>query len=190
MKFAGRLLGTLILLAGGGTSPVLAQGTPAGGTYKCVGESGRSTYTNVREEMTGKKCVVVSREVSVVPAQEPASAPARPAAKSASPAAKSGSTAPSPAGSAARGDGTAQRVDPSTQKTRDNDRRRILEEELRNAERELETAKKNLAAQEAVRSGDERNYQRVLDRLKPFQDEVRRSEDNVAALKREISNLR
>ncbi len=189
MKFAGRLLGTLILLAGGGTSPVLAQGTPAGGTYKCVDGAGRSTYTNVREEMTGKKCVVVSREVSVVPAQEPAPVPARPAAKSASPAAKSGGSAASPAGSATR-DGTAQRVDPSTQKTRDNDRRRILEEELRTAERELETSKKNLAAQEAVRSGDERNYQRVLDRLKPFQDEVRRSEDNVAALKREISNLR
>jgi len=189
MKSAGRLLGALILLAGGGTSPVLAQGTPAGGTYKCVGESGRSTYTNVREEMTGKKCVVVSREVSVVPAQTSAPAPTQPAAKSASPAAKSGGSAASPAGSAAR-DGTAQRVEPSTQKTRDNDRRRILEEELRNAERELETAKKNLAAQEAVRSGDERNYQRVLDRLKPFQDEVRRSEDNVAALKREISNLR
>jgi len=189
MKSAGRLLGTLILLAGGGTSPVMAQGTPAGGTYKCVGESGRSTYTNVKEEMTGKKCTVVSREVSVVPAQEPVSAPARPAAKSASPAAKSGGSAASPAGSATR-DGTAQRVDPATQKTRDNDRRRILEEEMRTAERELETARKNLAAQEAVRSGDERNYQRVLDRLKPLQDEVRRSEDNVAALKREISNLR
>lgn len=187
MKFAGRLLGTLILLAGGGTSPALAQGTSAGGTYKCVDGAGRSTYTNVKEEMGGKKCTMVSREVSVVPAQEPTPTPA---AKSAGPAAKSGGSAASAPGSAARGTGPAQRVDPATQKTRDSDRRRILEEELRNAERELETAKKNLAAQEAVRSGDERNYQRVLDRLKPFQDEVRRSEDNVAALKREISNLR
>jgi len=184
MKFAGRLLGILILLAGG-VQVAHAQ------IYRCVDPSGHSTYTNDKEGHSNLKCTLVQREVSVVPAQAPALAPARPAAKSATPAAKSGgSTAPPPGSTAVRSEGTAQRVDPATQKTRDGDRRRILEDELRNAERDLETARKNLAAQEAVRGGDERNYQRVLDRLKPFQDEVRRSEDNVAALKREISNLR
>src|SRR3989304_8387428 len=39
-------------------------------TYRCVDPGGRSTYTNVKEEMAGKKCTVVSREVSVVPAQQ------------------------------------------------------------------------------------------------------------------------
>lgn len=179
MKSAVRVLGILILLAGS------IQGAQAQ-IYRCVDASGHSTYTNDKEGHGNLKCTLVQREVSVVPAQTPT----RPAAKPAAPAARSGNSAAPTPGSAARGNGTAQRVDPTTQKARDGDRRRILEEELRSAEQALDTARKNLAAQEAVRSGDERNYQRVLDRLKPFQDEVRRAEDNVAALKRELSNLR
>ncbi len=41
-----------------------------------------------------------------------------------------------------------------------------------------------------MRHGDERNYQRVLDRLKPFQEAVERHERNVAALKKELGALR
>lgn len=39
-----------------------------GATYRCVDDAGRSTYTNTAGEMVGRKCVIVSREVSVVPA--------------------------------------------------------------------------------------------------------------------------
>lgn len=177
MTLARYLLGTL-LLAGG------AQ-TALGQIYRCVDPSGHSTYTNDKEGKGTSKCSVVSREVSVVPAPPaPPVATARPAAK----AAGAGGTAGQSAG--ARSDGPAPRVEASTQRARDTDRRRILDDELRNAEKELATAKQNLVEQEAVRQGDERNYQRVLDRVKPFQDEVRRSEENVAALRREISNLR
>lgn len=166
----------LLALAAGA---VFAQGSAGGATYRCVDGNGRSTYTNVKEEMGDKKCTVVSREVSVVPVPAPSNVPPAAAQKAAPRPAPSG-TAPMP----------SARVDASTQRARDNDRRRILEDELRTAESDLAVAKKNLAAQEAVRSGDERNFQRVLDRLKPFQDEVRRAEDNVAALKRELSNIR
>ena len=41
-----------------------------------------------------------------------------------------------------------------------------------------------------MRLGTERNYQRVLDRLEPFQKKVKLHEDNVANLRREISNMR
>jgi hypothetical protein len=41
-----------------------------------------------------------------------------------------------------------------------------------------------------VRYGDEQNYQRVLDRLKPFQDAVERHERNIAALRKELASLR
>ena len=41
-----------------------------------------------------------------------------------------------------------------------------------------------------MRFGDEKNYQRVLDRLKPYQDDVERHERNVAALQKELSNVR
>ena len=37
---------------------------------------------------------------------------------------------------------------------------------------ELANAKTEFAAQDAVRNGDERNYQKKLDRLKPYQDRV------------------
>jgi len=82
------------------------------------------------------------------------------------------------------------RVDRALQRERDNDRRRILENELGNEEKLLAQAKKELAEQESVRRADEKNYQRVLDRLEPYQKKVRLHEDNVANLRREISKIR
>src|SRR5882672_2781334 len=40
--------------------------------YKCPDASGRPTYTNVKRDTIGKKCTLVAKEVSVVPAQIPA----------------------------------------------------------------------------------------------------------------------
>jgi hypothetical protein len=82
------------------------------------------------------------------------------------------------------------RVDPETQRQRDDGRRGILEAELRAEEERLEQARRALAEQESIRTGDERNYQRVLERLKPYQDAVAQAEKNVAALKQELANLR
>jgi septal ring factor EnvC (AmiA/AmiB activator) len=67
--------------------------------------------------------------------------------------------------------------------------RDTLENELRQEESMLADAKKKLAEQEAIRSGNEKNYARVLERLKPFQDTVEVHEKNVEALKRELNNL-
>ncbi len=139
-------------------------------TYRCVDPGGRSTYTNVREEMAGKKCTVVSREVSVVPAQK-AAPPAGKAAGAAKP--------------------SGERVDANTQRTRDETRRKILREELDAAEKRLSLSRQKLAEQDSVRSVEEKAYpQRALDRLKPYQDEVERQEQNIVSLKRELSNLR
>ena len=171
MKLTAHLWG-LVVLASSTMACAQSGGAP---TYRCVDAAGRSTYTNVQEEMAGKKCTVVSREVSVVPAPPLPQGVRKPAAPQ-PPAAGTGSP--------------AARVDSQTQRNRDNDRRRILQEELQTAEKLLVTARQKLSEQESVRNGDERNYQRVLDRLKPFQDEVRSAEDNVAALKRELGNLR
>jgi hypothetical protein len=143
----------------------LALAAPAwGDTFKCVDANGRPTYTNIKDETKGKNCSVVMREISVVPAT--------PAARSAA--------NPSPAG--------FPKVDPATQKARDGARRRILEEELGAEEKALVQAKAELAEQEGIRTGDERNYQRVLDRLQSYKDEVERHEKNIAALKKELSN--
>lgn len=138
-----------------------------GDTFKCMDTNGRATYTNMKEEIQGKSCTVVMREISVVPA-----IPAQRAAKEAR----------SPEG--------FPKVDPATQKSRDDGRRRILEEELSGEERALAKARAELTQQESIRTGDERNYQRVLDRLQPYKDDVERHEKNIAALKRELSNVK
>jgi hypothetical protein len=82
------------------------------------------------------------------------------------------------------------RVDRETQANRDNDRRRILENELANEQKALDDAKRELAAQESQRLGDERNYQRVLDRLEPYKKKVKQHQDNVDAIRREMASVR
>ena len=152
----------------------LTFAAPAGAdTFKCVDANGRPTYTNMKEETKGKNCSVVMREISVVPA-----GPAVPTV----PSARTQATTPSPAG--------FPKVDPATQKARDGARRRILEDELSGEEKALADAKAELTRQEGIRNGDERNYQRVLDRLQKYKDEVERHENNIAALKKELSNVK
>lgn len=87
-------------------------------------------------------------------------------------------------------DGSFPKVDGETQKKRDDERRRILETELANEQQQLDAARQKLAEQEAIRTGDERNYQRYLDRVQPFRDAVANHERNIEAIRREISNLK
>lgn len=91
-------------------------------------------------------------------------------------------------GDSPRGD--FPKVDNQTQKKRDGERRRILEDELASELQQLERAKQQLAEQESVRTGGERNYQKFLDRVQPFRDAVANHERNIEALTREISNLK
>ena len=67
---------------------------------------------------------------------------------------------------------------------------RILEQELANEEQLLNQAKKELAEQESTRLGNERNYQRVLERLEPYKKKVALHESNIANLRKEMSSLR
>ncbi len=131
--------------------------------YKCVDDDGHVTYTNTKPSAKAK-CSALSRDqrVSTVPGRATGT--------------------PSPAG--------FPKVDGDTQKARDNDRRKILEQELATEQKNLDQAKKELAEQEAVRTGDERNYQRVIERLQPFKDKVALHERNLEALKKEIGNLK
>jgi hypothetical protein len=41
-----------------------------------------------------------------------------------------------------------------------------------------------------MRSGDERNFQKVLERLKPYQDAVAQHEKNIQSIKQELANSR
>lgn len=68
--------------------------------------------------------------------------------------------------------------------------REILERELRTEQDLLAKARQALAEQEAQRSGNERNYARVIERLQPFKDNVNLHEKNVEALQRELGSVR
>ncbi len=134
--------------------------------YKCIDAEGRTTYTNDRSIARGCKAIQQDQPISSMPA------PSRPA-----------SAAPSSPSS-------FPKVSPNDQRARDDTRRQVLDKELAAEESALAEAQKQLGEQEAIRLGDERNYQKVLDRLQPFKDKVELHKRNIEALRREISNLR
>ena len=154
---------TLALLLATLSLPVAAQTI-----YKCIEANGGTLISNSKVDKNCK--AVVGSPESSMPTPK-----SRPAA--------SGATAnPTPAG--------FPRVQEDTQKARDSDRRRILEQEMSGEQRNLEQAKKELAEQEAIRGGDERNSQKVLDRLMPYKDRVGQHERNIQAIQKELNNLR
>lgn len=69
-------------------------------------------------------------------------------------------------------------------------RREELRAQLAAEQERLRIAREQLAQQEAIRTGDERNYQRVLDRLKPYQEAVRQAEQAVQELEAELAGAR
>lgn len=130
--------------------------------WECVDDSGNKRFTNIRSEARGCRLLHVSPP-NTVPA-------AKPQARATPP--------------------DFPRVDGETQRQRDVDRRRILEQELAAEQKLLEQARKELAVQDSMRLGSERNYQRVLDRLEPYKRKVKIHEDNIANLKRELASSR
>jgi len=156
-------------------SPVLLLISFAGAAqaeiYQCIDASGNKSFTNNKVEAAAAGCKLMNLPpVSSIPA--PQSSGARKAAqKAATP-------------------GKFPKVDPNTQQQRDDARRKILERELASEQKLLDQARRELAEQEAIRLGSERNYQRVLDRLEPFKKKVALHESNVANLNKELSSLR
>lgn len=83
----------------------------------------------------------------------------------------------------------SERVDPGVQRERDNDARRILADELSREEARLADLKREYNDGQPERRGDERNYQRYLDRVAEMKAGILRKEADIAALKRELSKL-
>lgn len=139
--------------------PALWASAVSADIWECVDGSGNKRFTNLRNEAKGCKLL------SVGPPNTQPSAKSEPRA--------------TPPG--------FPKVDSNTQKNRDNDRRKILEQELASEEKLLAQARKELAEQEGIRLGSEKNYQRVLDRLEPYKKKVKLHEDNSANLRRELA---
>ena len=129
--------------------------------YMSVDENGRKTYTNFPKK-GAKKLILDSPSSMAVP---------KPRAPTATPPG-------------------FPRVDGEVQKQRDGTRRSILEQELAAERNLLDEAKKALAEGEATRLGDERNYQKYLDRVQGLKDNVSLHEKNVNALNKELAGVR
>lgn len=151
----------LIVAAGLAAQPAHAD------IYKCVDGEGHTTYTNDKSRAAGCKLLASEMPVSTVPG--PASSTSRPATPAAS--------------------GGFPSVSGDQQKARDSERRRILMAEMDAENKSLEEAKKALSDGEAVRLGDERNYQKYLDRIQGLKDNVALHERNIDALRKELSKL-
>jgi SpoVK/Ycf46/Vps4 family AAA+-type ATPase len=152
-----------------GAFPALA-GAQATEIYKCVDGTGRPLYTSDKRDIAGKKCALVSREVNVVPGQKPNTG--------------------KPTAGASRELGRFPRETPAQAATAKGRQREILQKELESEQSALAKAKQELSQQAEVRTGNEQNYARVEERLRPFKDNIETHEKNIEALRRELSNLR
>ena len=130
--------------------------------WKCVDIDGTVRYTNVKGDAKGCKGLTL----------EPIN------------------TAPPPPRAPQQKPANFPSVDNDTQRQRDAGRRKILEQELSQEQQQLENAKKQLAEQKDVRLGTEKNYARVEERLKPYEDRVKLHEVNVESLRKELSNVK
>ncbi len=129
--------------------------------YKLVDENGRVTYSNAPLKGAKKLNLEPISTVAMPKPKPPAASPA-----------------------------SFPRVDSETQKKRDGTRRDILEQELAAEQKLLEEAKKAQAEGEATRQGDERNYQKYLDRIQGLKDNVALHEKNIDALNKELAGVR
>ena len=159
-----RLLAPLLVVASLGAQ---AQGT----VYRCPGPPVLYTDALSAKEASDKGCrTIEGTPITVVQTSKPRAA--------------SSSAAPSEASR-----GAESRVEAGQQRVRDDERRRVLQTELRQAEERLANAQKELTSAQGERRGDERNYQKFLDRQNELKDNVARYEADVQALKREIGKL-
>ena len=131
--------------------------------WRCIDADGRRHYTNSKKETSGMKCELVTSQINVAPPL----------------------TKPPPRASSSNFPRETAREGASARERQ----REILQKELASEEAALARARQALAEQEGQRSGEERNYARVLERLQPLKDSVENHEKNIAALKRELANL-
>lgn len=138
--------------------------------FLCVDDNGKKEYKNTGATKGCKRVELPG--ITVVPAPVLPSTPKKTQAKSAS----------SPA--------DFPKVDEGTQKARDSDRRQILLDELKAEEQKLADLKKEYNNGEPERRGDERNFAKYQERTAMMKDNISRTEKNIEALRREISNLK
>ena len=158
------------LLSFAAASLLLSTTAAAQIVYKCPKAHGTWEYANGASVPSGcKKVDIEAAPVVTVPA----------------PKAGQGD-----GGKAAKSPPDFPKVDTNTQRARDDDRRKLLQAELQTQEDKLAALRKEYNNGEPERRGDERNYQKYLDRVEQLRTDIARAEANVASVKRELAQLR
>jgi hypothetical protein len=165
-----RTSNVVLLLGLVAANAAVAQPAPSSDkqVYRCPGNPVMYTDTISAKEAKDKGCKSIEgTPITIVPSV------------------KSRSTSSSNTSTVRSSDGNA-RVEPADQRARDDDRRRILEDELRKEEESLGLLRAEYNNGEPDRRGDEKNYQKYLDRTAELKANIARKEADVAALKREL----
>jgi hypothetical protein len=156
------------LLLACGAAPALGADTADSSVmYRCPGNDYKNTISAKEAEKLGCKRIE-GAPVTVIQMTKPRASTAVPAASG--------------------GSGGA-RVDPVAQRARDTDARRILEGELRSEEERLAVMQKEFNNGQPERQGDEKNFQKYLDRVDGMRAAIARKQIDIAALQREIKKL-
>ena len=160
IRSSGAALALLVAVPAGAQ-----QADGVGAMYRCPGNDYKNTISAKDAERLGCKRIE-GAPVTIMQMTKPRTA----------------APVPASAGSAARVDAVAQRA-------RDSDARRILEAELKTEEDKLAVMQKEFNNGQPERQGNEKNYQKYLDRVEEMRAAIARKQTDVAALQREIKKL-
>ena len=161
--------------------------------YRCDGPGGVVEYSNSPVAATGRNCRAIEiAPITTIPAPVPpaAATPAAGAAAAAPASKPAAGTATAGAAQASRAAEGFPRVSATAQKERDNDRRRILEDELKKEQERLANLQGEYKNGEPDRLGNERNYQKYLDRVQQLKTDIERTEGNLATIRRELAAIK
>ena len=159
--FVGRLL-VLCCLAAGIAAPASAQDVDTSRVYRCPDNS----YTNMLSVVREKNCKPVDNaNISVL-------SPVTPNAAS--------------AGGATRRASAPRHAASGTQSDRDAEARQLLLGELQTQQAKLAEQMQAYNGGHPERLGNERNYQKYLDRVQSMKQQIDLTQANIAALQREL----
>jgi len=151
------IVAALMALATGG-----ARAADGGSiNYQCPGAVFTNTITPKEAEAKGCKPMVI-QQPTTIPAPKIRPATAGPG-------------------------GGASHVDAQEQKARDSDARKILQDELIKAQAQLDALQKEYNNGQPERQGDEKNYQKYLDRTADLKAQIARTESDISAITRELA---
>ncbi len=154
------------VLAGAAGLPFAAETADPNVTYKCPGNLYQNGLSAKEAEKQGCKRLE-GAAVTIMQMTKP----------------RSGSAVPTTAAA------SGTKIDPVAQRARDSDARRILENELKTEEERLAAMQKDFNNGQPERQGNEKNYQKYIDRVNEMKASIARKQTDVAALRREIQKL-